>query len=271
MNISPKKTLWNILGLKMLCIVYGVQCIVYSVWCIARSAGRRRPPRPTQVRASDLGSTPASACLPSRRGARPAATLTNLIVSIKLLGKGFLSSLISGGPDYLFIWLLGVRTRSLEAVVTSSAPIMGQWSCNSFCRDINSSLLLLVRDAYQHYQHYQHYQRYTLTPITSPRNRCCLTTFVCKLLNLNVDMTVWPRLTCGVLVDGDLPGVLPAPHHLRLRRARGDALQRHVAALGLHHVRAAQAVHDPGRHWAVAVSVYEVYIISVRKRNGKIL
>ena len=64
------------------------------------------------------------------------------------------------------------------------------------------------------------------------------------------------RLTCGVLVDGDLPGVLPAPHHLRLRRARGHALQRHVAALGLHHVRAAQAVHDPGRHWAVEVSVY---------------
>ena len=53
--------------------------------------------------------------------------------------------------------------------------------------------------------------------------------------------------TCVVLVYGDLPGVLPPPDHLWLRGARGDALQGHVASLGLHHVRAAQAVHNLGR------------------------
>ena len=55
-------------------------------------------------------------------------------------------------------------------------------------------------------------------------------------------------LTSVVLVHRDLPGVLPPPDHLGLRGPRGHALQGHVAALSLHHVRAAQAVHNLGRN-----------------------
>ena len=55
--------------------------------------------------------------------------------------------------------------------------------------------------------------------------------------------------TCVVLVDGDLPGVLPPPDDLWLGAALRGALQRHVAALRLNHVGAAQAVHDLGWNW----------------------
>ena len=65
----------------------------------------------------------------------------------------------------------------------------------------------------------------------------------CVLLIYYVKLT----LTGVVLVHGDLPGVLPPPDHFGLGGAGCEALQGHVAALGLHHVRAAEAVHNLGR------------------------
>ena len=67
------------------------------------------------------------------------------------------------------------------------------------------------------------------------------------LPTLQVSGLVLTCLTCCVLVYGDLPGVLPPPHHVRLGAARGEALQAHVTSLRLHHVGAAQTVHDTRR------------------------
>ena len=76
-----------------------------------------------------------------------------------------------------------------------------------------------------------------------------LTPSIAAFCNCNLLIYYYVKLplTGVVLVDGDLPGVLPPPDHLRLGGAGCEALQGHVTALGLHHVRAAEAVHNLGR------------------------